>query len=87
MKDFKAMADAADQMIRDRLCDTYEILYDEAEEGFIVAAPADDGEGGRTDQPTAVFVCYRDEAEDAEELYRKAAAISDKVDELAGELE
>ena len=81
----KEIADAADKMIRERWGDAYEVIYDEAEEAYVVAAPRDESEG-RADQPTAVTVGYAEDFDDAEGLYEAARSMTDRVDELAARL-
>ena len=80
------IADAADRMVRERLGDAYEVLYDEAEGSYVVAPPRDECEGGRADQPTAVTVGYAEDFDDAEGLYEAARSMTDRVDELAAQL-
>lgn len=57
-----ALAAEADSLIREYWGSAYEILLDDATAGgeaaFYVAAPKDESEGGRVDQPTAVFIAY-----------------------------
>ena len=82
----REVAEAADRMVRERLGDAYEVIYDEAEEAYVVAAPRDESEGGRADQPTAVTVGYAEDFDDAEGLYEAARSMTDRVDELAARL-
>ena len=76
------MADAATQEIL-RDLGSYEVLYDEAFERFVVASPMDESEGGRIDQPTAVVVGYLDEFADVDDLVYSAKRATDRVDDLA----
>ena len=76
------LAAAADQLIRERVSNAYEILYRGEDDIYVIAAPADEDEGGDPDQPTAVCIGFADEFEDVEQLYERAASLTDKVDAL-----
>lgn len=72
----------ADKLIRERFSSAYEILYRGEDDTYVIAAPADADEGGDPDQPTAICIGFADEFEDAEQLYERAAMMTDKVDAL-----
>lgn len=72
---------ATEEILRD--LGSYEVLYDEPSMEFVVASPLDESEGGRVDQPTAVYVGLLDEFDDVEDLVRAAKMATDKVDALA----
>lgn len=74
---------ATEEILRD--LGSYEVLYDEPSMEFIVASPLDESEGGRVDQPTAVYVGLLDEFDDVEDLVEAAKAVTDRVDALAAE--
>lgn len=80
---YKSMADEADRMIRERYDLGYEVLYRAEDDTFVVAAPADDSEGGDPDQPTAICCGWCDDFADAEQLYEAALRYTDEVDKLA----
>lgn len=80
MKDFNAIAAAADQMIRDRLGDAYEVFYFDG--AYYTSAPIDEDESESTDCPTCVFTAYASFIDDAEELYSSALGASEEVDKL-----
>lgn len=79
---YKSMADEADRMIRERYDGGYEVLYRAEDMTFVVAAPADDSEGGDPDQPTAICCGFCDDFGDAEQLYEAALRYTDEVDKL-----
>ena len=81
----KAIAAEADRIVRERYGDAYEILYYGDEDGYVIAAPADEEEGGDPEQPTAVYVCDACDVEDAEELYNEAIMYARRVDQLVTE--
>lgn len=87
IRDCEGIADEADKMIRERWCNAYEVLYRVEDDTYVVAAPADEDEGGDPDQPTAICCGFADEFEDAEQLYERAKALSANVDSLVLELE
>ena len=74
---------ATQEILRD--LGSYEVLYDEPSTEFVVASPLDDSEGGRVDQPTAVFVGLIDEFDTVEDLVEAAKAATGRVDDLAAE--
>lgn len=74
---------ATEEILRD--LGSYEVLYDEPSMEFVVASPLDESEGGRVDQPTAVYVGLLDEFDDVEDLVEAAKAVTDRVDALAAE--
>ena len=78
------MAEMATQEILSDL-GSYEVLYDEPSMGFVVASPLDESEGGRVDQPTAVFVGTLDEFDTVEDLVEAAKVATGRVDDLAAE--
>lgn len=83
-----ALAAEADSLIREYWGSAYEILLDDATAGdeaaFYVAAPKDESEGGRVDQPTAVFIAYAGDFDgDAYTLCNAAIDLTGKVDALA----
>lgn len=83
-----ALAAEADRLIRECWGSAYEVLLDDATAGdepaFYVAAPKDESEGGRVDQPTAVFIAYvSDFGGDAYTLCNAAIDLTGKVDALA----
>ena len=80
---YRRMADEADRMIRERYDLGYEVLYRSEDDTFVVASPADDGEGGDPDQPTTICCGFCDDFEDAEQLYEAALRYADEVDKLA----
>lgn len=86
--DDAALAAAADRLIRERWGDGYEILLDDGtvgdEPAFYVAAPRDESERGRCDQPTAVFIEYASDFEgDAYDLCSAAISVTNEVNALA----
>lgn len=87
IRDCEGIAAEADEMMRERWCDAYEVLYRVEDDIYVVAAPADEDEGGDPDQPTAICCGFADEFEDAEQLYERAASLSANVGSLALELE
>lgn len=72
---------ATESILRD--LGSYEVLYDESSMEFVVASPLDESEGGRVDQPTAVYFGLLDEFDDVEDLVEAAKMATDKVDALA----
>lgn len=78
-----AIAEAADQMIRDRYDQGFEILFDRKRHTFVLAKPRNAAELTRPDQPTAVFLGCAENFENAEQLYREALHFTDEVDRLA----
>lgn len=83
MKGIEMAERATESILRD--FGSYEVLYDEPSMEFVVASPLDESEGGRVDQPTAVYVGLLDEFDDVEDLVRAAKMATDKVDALAAE--
>ena len=80
----KEMAEMATESIL-RGFGSYEVLYDEPSMEFVVASPLDESEGGRVDQPTAVFVGLLDEFDTVEDLVEAAKVATGRVDDLAAE--
>lgn len=78
-----AIAEAADQMIRDLYDAGFEILYVPGKNEFVLAKPRNAAELTRPDQPTAVFLGCAENFENAEQLYREALHFTDEVDRLA----
>lgn len=82
-----AIAETADQMIRDLYDAGFEILYVPSTNEFVLAKPRNDEEGARPDQPTAICIGYAEDFEDAEQLYNEALRFTDEVDRLAETVE
>lgn len=76
------IAARAVELIRERYDIGYEILYDGEHDMYVIAAPADEDEGGDPYQPTAINIGYAEDFEDAEQLYEAALTMTDKVDAL-----
>lgn len=74
---------ATQEILRD--LGSYEVLYDESSMEFVVASPLDESEGGRVDQPTAVYVGLLYEFDDVEDLVKAAKMATDHVDALDAE--
>lgn len=77
------IASEADRLIRERYSDAYEVLWYARMDSFLVASPRNCAEGGMPTQPTAVFVGYGADFEDAESLYAAALELTDEVDRLS----
>lgn len=78
-----AIAETADQLIRDLYDQGFEILFDYEHHTFVLAKPRNADEGGYHDQPTAICIGYAEDFEDAEQLYNEALRFTDEVDRLA----
>lgn len=83
LNQYELLAAQAEEKLHERWGIKYEIMFDENDFCYIVAAPANESEGMDPHQPTAVYIGDADEFDDADMLYACALMYTDEVDELA----